>query len=311
MAGVDIFFVISGFIMVYVTHKWQNNAARHIPEFLFARSFRIYPLYWMVSLPLLALYILRPDLVFSASSWNEPNLIKSFFLWPDESFPLLEIGWTLIHEMSFYLIFSLILIVPRAFRPIAICVWAICVILAFAIGAPQLGPVARLLSHPLALEFCLGALLAYGLIAQNHDIKRGASYGFIILSLVLFILSVIAFQQSGHNNPGMGWPRVGSFGVSAVMLLMGAYMLERSGRSAPRWCVKIGDWSYALYLTHVLTLSLIGRIWAGFDRLGLLDNFIMLPLCLIGAVVAAGLTHKIIEAPLMRASKLLQKKIFN
>jgi len=117
MAGVDIFFVISGFIMVYVTHKWTAGAAKHIPEFLSSRALRIYPLYWIVSLPLLGLYLLRPDLVFSASVWNEPNLLKSFLLWPDVAYPLLEIGWTLIHEMSFYLIFALILIAPRRIRP--------------------------------------------------------------------------------------------------------------------------------------------------------------------------------------------------
>lgn len=311
MAGVDIFFVISGFIMVYVTHKWQSGAARHVPQFLFARIFRIYPLYWFVSLPLLILYFLLPDLVFSASSWNEPHLLKSFFLWPDVSFPLLEIGWTLIHEMSFYLIFSLILIAPRRIRPMAICIWALCVILAFAMGAPQIGPVSRILSHPLTLEFCLGALLAYGLINPRSAIKPQGGYRFIALSLAIFALSVMAFQQSGHNTPGMGWPRVGSFGVSALILLMGAYILECRGKLAPSWCVKIGDWSYSLYLTHVLTLSLLGRIWSYFDHPSIWDNMLILPLMVILTVILAGSLHHLIEAPFMKTAKYIQKKLFS
>lgn len=311
MAGVDIFFVISGFIMVYVTHKWQSSAGRHIPKFICARALRIYPLYWVVSLPLLGLYLLRPDLVFSASIWNEPDLLKSFLLWPDEAFPLLEIGWTLIHEMSFYLIFALILIAPRRVRPVLIIAWAISVTAANLMGAASLGPVSRVLSHPLTVEFCLGALLAYGVTAQEPNKAPPIAWAYILLSVLIFSLSIAAFQSGGQTHPGMGWLRVASFGISALVLLMGAYMLEYNEKFAPKWSVSLGDWSYALYLTHILSLSLIGRIWARYDQPGQWDNFIMLPLCLIGAVAAAGLTHKIIEAPLMRASKLLQKKIFN
>jgi len=296
--------------MVYVTHKWAAGAIKHIPEFLFSRAARIYPLYWLVSLPLLGLYLLRPDLVFSASVWNEPHLLKSFLLWPDKAFPLLEIGWTLIHEMSFYLIFALILIMPRRIRPMLIGLWALGVIMAFSMGAPSLGPVSRILSHPLTLEFCFGALLAYGLMTQTADDKPSVGFKLLALSGLIFILSIAAFKLSGHSNPGMGWPRVGSFGISALILLMSVYILEYNGKSAPKWSVTLGDWSYALYLTHVLSLSLFGRIWALYDQPGLWDNFVILPLILIAAIIIAGVAHKIIEAPLMRASKIVRKKLF-
>jgi peptidoglycan/LPS O-acetylase OafA/YrhL len=308
MFGVDIFFVISGFIMVYVTHKWADGAIRHIPNFIFSRAARIYPLYWLVSLPLLGLYLLRPELIFSSSVWNEPNLLKSFFLWPDTAFPLLEIGWTLIHEMSFYLIFALILIAPRRLRPLLIGMWSLLVIIAFNLGAAELGPVSRILSHPLTLEFSFGALLAYGLMNQTPEDKARGGVWLLTLSGVIFCLAVAAFKLSGHNHPGMGWPRTASLGISALILLIAVYILEDNGKTAPQWSVTLGDWSYALYLTHILSLSLFGRIWALCDQPGLWDNFIILPLILMTAIVIAGAVHKIIEAPLMRASKKLQKR---
>lgn len=310
MIGVDIFFVISGFIMVYVSHKWQSSAARHIPEFLFSRISRIYPLYWMVSLPLLGLYILQPDLVFSASVWNEPHLLKSFFLWPDEAFPLLEIAWTLIHEMSFYLIFAVILIAQRHFRPILIMFWAGCITAAGLMGMTPIGPVTMILSHPLTLEFCFGALLAYGLISKAPDEKPRGGWVFIGFSVLIFCLSIFAYQSSGYNNPGMSWPRVASFGVSAGVLLMGAYILEYNKKTAPKWSITLGNWSYALYLTHVLTLSLLGRIWSQFDQPGVWDNVLVLPAIILCTIIIAGFTHKIIEAPLMTAAKKMRHKIF-
>ena len=307
MAGVDIFFVISGFIMVYVTHKWSRSAAKHIPKFLFARAGRIYPLYWVVSFALLVVYLLKPDWVFSASIWNEPHLLKSFLLWPHRSYPLLEVGWTLIHEMSFYLIFACILISPRRWRPMLISLWAAIVVGGYMMGLSAYGPVFKILFHPLSLEFCGGALMGYWLLTPQ---RRSGAWPFLIAGVVLFMASIFAFVIIGNNAPDMGWMRVGTFGVSAFIILLAAILFEQDGKSAPNWSIVLGDWSYALYLTHVLSLSLMGRLWARFDQVGIWDNLIMLPLCLIGSIIVAGLTHKIIEAPMMRASKHVQKKIF-
>jgi exopolysaccharide production protein ExoZ len=118
MMGVDLFFVISGFIMVYITRDWREGGGRKVPEFLFARITRIYPLYWVVSGALLAVWFVRPDLVFS-SSRNTPELLNSLFLIPAHAYPLLEVGWTLVYEMIHPLCRGPIPTRPRtAHRPI-------------------------------------------------------------------------------------------------------------------------------------------------------------------------------------------------
>ena len=303
LSGVDIFFVISGFIMVYVTHKWAGQAARHIPEFLYARITRIYPLYWAVSAALLIVYLIRPEWVF-ASSGLEPNILKSFLLWPDKAYPMLEVGWTLIHEMGFYFIFALILIASRRLRPLLICVWAALVIGGYAIGLHTHGPLTAIIFHPLSLEFCGGALLGYWLLKPA---RLTTAAPLLIASLVFFIASIFIHIMTGQIYPGIGWMRPATFGVAAIVLVLASYLFEQQGKTAPRWSVILGDWSYALYLTHVLSLSLIGRIWAGFDRPGVLDNLIMLPLMLIAALIVAGLAHKLIEVPIMRATKYMRQ----
>ena len=308
MAGVDIFFVISGFIMVYVTHKWQTSAARQVPEFIFARASRIYPLYWFVSTALLMVYIIKPQWVFSASAGNDPDILKSFLLWPNiATYPLLEVGWTLIHEMSFYLVFALILIASRRFRPILIELWAALVVIGALLGWSHINAVTSILFHPLSLEFCAGAALGYWLLNRNNNIQ---GLPILIAAVILFISAVMYHLMTSQTTPGLGWNRVLSFGIAASVLLLAAFIFEQKGKTAPRWSVTLGDWSYALYLTHVLTLSAMGRIWALCDQPELWDNFIVLPLLVIGSIIVAGLTHKTIEAPMMRASKSIQDKLF-
>ena len=97
IAGVDLFFVLSGFIMVAV-------AGRDIGpiEFLWRRATRVYPTYWLISLAVLAVAIVAPAIV--NSSIQVPiSLWRSFLLIPDRTLPLLAVGWTLVHEMYFYL----------------------------------------------------------------------------------------------------------------------------------------------------------------------------------------------------------------
>ena len=254
-------------------------------------------------------YIIKPQWVFAASASNDPNIIKSFLLWPDKSaYPLLEVAWTLIHEMSFYLIFALMLFAPHRLRPLLIALWAVIVIIGAQLGWGGLNAVTTILFHPLSLEFCAGAALGYALL-KHKRMMQGSPL--LIAAIALFISSMIFHLMTDQIVPGMGWPRVLTFGMAMSVLLLAAYAFEQRGLTAPRWSVTVGDWSYALYLTHVLTLSVMGRIWALVGQPSLWDNFIVLPLLVIGSIIAAGLTHKIIEAPMMRASKYLQTKLFN
>ena len=81
LAGVDIFFAISGFIMVYVAMR-MGQGPKAWAEFLFARITRIYPLYWLISFAVLMVFLLRPDLVFS-SVGGQPDIIKYYTQIPE------------------------------------------------------------------------------------------------------------------------------------------------------------------------------------------------------------------------------------
>lgn len=306
MAGVDIFFVISGFIMVYITRQWTMPSIKRIPEFLFARFTRIYPLYWLVSAALLIVYLIRPDLVFSGSA-AEPNLVKSFLLLPDNTLPLLEVGWTLIHEIGFYIIFAGLLILRKSLRLLGLLIWASIIIISVSTGLNDSSAFTRYLLSPLTLEFIAGGLVSWFFIKAPARIFPWIS---TLALLSVFAAIITCYIIGDHNVIFRHWPRTLTFIVPASLIVFLLALRDKNGNSCPKAFVKLGDWSYALYLTHILTLSLLGRIWSKFGLDSPLLGFMAIILMTMAAIAVAGLTYKLFEHPALLLSKRLRQKIF-
>ncbi len=301
-SGVDLFFAISGFVMVYVA--WKSPVGpRTALSFLFARVGRIYPLYWLVSAVVLVFWLLRPDLVFSSNT--EFSLLRSMTLWPDHNLPLLAVGWTLIHEMYFYLMFALLLLLAPRFRLWALWGWGAFVLIGFLGGVGGTGAVLQLVFHPLGFEFLGGALAA--LAYQRFD-GRGWLWA-LGTGGVLFVLACALSLQLGTGF-WETWPRAASFTPAVSLIVYGAVGAERAGKVLNRVLVWLGNQSYALYLSHVLSLSAAGRLWSYFAKDGFLDNMVMLPVALMIAVVAAEILHRVVEIPLLNAVKRLRRRLF-
>lgn len=113
--GVDLFFVISGFVMVLTTSA-KHCALRESGKFLWNRFFRIYPTYWVYYLALVPVFLLLPGFV-NSSEGGKVDLLTSFFLLPSSTLPLLLVAWTLTLEVWFYLVFAIILMLRSAFFP--------------------------------------------------------------------------------------------------------------------------------------------------------------------------------------------------
>ncbi|HFB54901.1 MAG TPA: acyltransferase, partial [Hellea balneolensis] len=185
MVGVDLFFVISGFIMVYVTRVNMPPRPRTSLKFLFARFTRIYPLYWVISAALLAVYVWRPELVFSSQP-EPPHILKSFLLWPDTLPPLLAVGWTLIHELGFYLVFAFFLLFRARALPYFLLIWLMVLAGSQTIFADNVHqPVTALILNPLSFEFIAGAFAAL------IYLKTGAKFAPHILILGIIVATII------------------------------------------------------------------------------------------------------------------------
>ena len=233
-AGVDLFFVISGFIMVHVTTGVRAGVKSAL-DFLFARVTRIYPIWWIFAALMTAMFIVSAGLGYSGGLEHAsegqpltPYMIKSFLLAPQPAHPVLGVGWTLVHEMYFYLVFTLFLLVPRRFWHWGLLVWGAAIVSAsfFGLTKPIAGDISALIFYPMTMEFIMGA--AVGLAVSGGLAWRG---GVVTLIGTLWLLASLTFQGAEDDNLLM-WGRVVWFGLPCTLLVYGFATLELTRRQA-------------------------------------------------------------------------------
>ncbi|NNE56644.1 MAG: acyltransferase [Hellea sp.] len=314
-AGVDMFFVISGFIMVYVTGEMKPSLASAW-QFFKARITRIYPLWWVYALLMMGYFFVTyqqpaaPDV--ATGKGVLPHVLKSLFLIPQEAEPVLGLGWTLIHEMQFYILFALGLLLPRKLLPFWLLLWAAIITGAATLGAQPMhaNNYPQLFISPLNFEFILGAFAGLWLTRDNGR----ASGLFLWVGAGLFVAAMMIHLPGKASV--FNWQRVAAYGVPSAMMILGAVWLERQGRlSVPKFLTRLGDWSYSLYLAHFLVLLALRRIWQSadgalpealkFGSAGMVDNLAFATIGTTLSIITAAISYHVIERPSL---KLLRGK---
>lgn len=307
LSGVDLFFGISGFVMVWVTARTAPGL-RSSMRFFWSRITRIYPVYWVISLALLIVWLQAPQILLSSEA-KDPVLWRSFLLYPDFRPPLLPVGWTLIHEMYFYLLFTvLILLLPAKWRLGGVLAWLAIVLVAAWHFWPlhHIPPVVQVAASPLGAEFTAGALAAWGFLRWRG---RGAMTALIVGS-ILFLFAMAASMRGGEGA-GFASPWRGIlFAPGLAPFLYGLVGWEARGGHFDRFFRWVGDQSYSLYLTHLLTLSVMGRIWAMFAAQGIWDNFLVIPLLVAGSLLVGWLSYRLVELPAIHWSHKWRNRLF-
>lgn len=250
-AGVDVFFVISGFIMGHTTlHKartWANART-----FLWHRLARIYLGYW----PFLALYALWM-LAVAPQRLLEMDLLGSVLLTQVDMMKLLlPISWSLSFELYFYFLFALLFAMPIKVARIAIHLVLAVMILRISTIWIASGALHFFLSHFL-VEFFAGAFL------YIHHKRLDRAWMAVVFALVALLACKYGVDLGAKNN----YLRVYTFGLAAFCLIALALTLEQCGlfRAGPV-SIAIGDASYTIYLSHLLFLDV-------FYTFGLRDLF--------------------------------------
>jgi exopolysaccharide production protein ExoZ len=257
--GVDIFFVISGFIMAWTTTA--SAGAADAVAFIKRRVARIYSGYWPFFLFALTLFY-----VFDANRLVDVQILRSALLWPTKlDHLMIPVSWTLIFEMFFYFLFALLIGCSGARRTYVIS-WLAVAVLGWTIyshfgrHAYDPGELERISvyenywAYPFLLEFLAGAILAEWLRRTSN----GSAWLLVLAGIVLWLTGGWLNDSwfSGKLSQGyfVIW-RVLIFGGPAVLLVAGLVRLERSGRTfMPRFGVLAGGASYAIYLSHTLIL---------------------------------------------------------
>lgn len=289
--GVDLFFVISGYVMVYTTSRNPVSGG----AFFLNRVFRVVPLYWLVTLPLGIAAILAPTLLRSFKASPETLLASLAFIpYRDTAghfFPVLFVGWTLDYEMFFYAMFAIALIATNrsAKRTAIATLVALFAISTVGLAVRDQAPWLTFYTDSIILEFGFGMLLAL-LVEQNFVPSRRYSLISAIGGFVVLIAAAAICPQI---------PRVIASGLPAAFIIWGAVGLELSGQVArTTWIQTLGAASYALYLIHPIITSGFHRVVIAIPSL--LVAIVAAVSALLIAVMGAVALHVLVERPLLR-----------
>jgi exopolysaccharide production protein ExoZ len=283
--GVDIFFVISGFVMIYASQKlfaspdgWKVFAEHRIV--------RIVPLYWMVTTLKVFILLLTTGLALH-TALSPATAACSYLFLPARNLdgkiePLVGVGWTLTFEMFFYFLFAFAL-----FLRMNVFKFVGAILTVLAIGAyfrdPSWPPIAFYL-NTIVLEFLLGMFIAKGCINGIYFPRKTAlwilAFGFVFL---LF--------------PGPDWnlPKVLISGVPASLIVWSAASLGRLENFIPRVVLYLGNASYSIYLIHPFVCPLPPTV---LNRLHLDYPWLSVVFSVALGLGAGCILHQFIEIPM-------------
>ena len=286
--GVDIFFVISGFVMIYSGHKlsrlsngWKTFAERRI--------IRIVPIYWLLTTLKICMMVLASGLALHAklSVWTAA---ASYLFLPARNLdgkiePLLAVGWTLNFEMLFYLIFTIALYLrTNIYRFVGIVLGLLCVASLFRHSASP----ATFYFNAIVLEFFFGMLIARYCVRGIYIPEKIA---FCLFGCGFFLLLLPSFESP--------LPKVLISGIPAAMMIWSAASLERFHTYIPRAVLYLGEASYSIYLVHPFICPLPPLLMS---RAHIHLPILAVAISALLGLVTGCLVHEFIEVPI--SSKL-------
>lgn len=287
--GVDIFFCISGFMIMFTTHK-------STAFFFRKRLFRIVPFYWIMTLFTFLLLLLFPSM-FASTQASLPALLKSLFFIPFHVGggilqPILRIGWTINCEMFFYLLFWISYHISHKYRGL-ICSSMLLVLTAIGtrISFQMSLSIApswydnkilrsifssapfRFFSDTIMLEFALGILCyyiagyLYNKISSLSSSKAFCAFiSTFSLILGIFILAVLALSTKNVNI--LGYRRFFIWGIPSMVILL-CFFTAGLTLHMPRLLTRLGDISFSVYLVHYYPVMFLDRMVFDFSSLRL------------------------------------------
>ncbi len=296
--GVDAFFCISGFMIMFSTH---NSTKR----FFTKRLIRILPLYYIMTIASFLLLLIAPGM-FQTTAADPIYLVKSLLFIPFDIGngalqPLLRPGWTINCEIFFYFIFWLSFKISHKYRGLISSV-----IIALLVVIAKVLPVAlspdttftftplTFYGAPVMLDFILGIIAYYvcrGIYThyqKKSAIGRQTPFGMLMIApAIIFLLLIVSISQVDST----GFQRPLIWGVAGLLLVLCFFLMGLKSKSIPKSLVTLGNVSFSLYLLHYYPVMLLNRIIPNSD--------ILTPLSLLGAV--AGIIISVVLALISHA----------
>ncbi len=291
---VDLFFVVSGFMIFYAYEKYLGDSSK-FRTYAIRRLIRIYPLLWIFTCAKIALILAIPARA-KAHESNPITMIASLLALPQESLPLIAATWTLPFEMLFYLMFGLaICIGARRAVPLAVA-WTVAIIVGnvasvylseHSISLPTLVPY---LLYERNLEFLFGCVAAY--LVRRRAIRRP---GLLIALGVLGL--IVSCTLIAHGADVVSYALL--VGLPSALIVAGTASLELEHHPRlPRPLTYIGDASYSIFVSHSTFLNVFIVVFVVSGPWSVGPVVLMLAMTAF-AVLGGVLVYRFVEQPLM------------
>jgi peptidoglycan/LPS O-acetylase OafA/YrhL len=305
--GVDLFFVLSGFIIA-TAHARDIGRPGRVGPYLYRRARRLFPAVWIMTAAAAALYAADFGGATKAAKLDAWNVVASVLLLPQHGPALVNVTWTLTYEVFFYALFAALILSRRAGLTLLLA-WQVAValtaagLLGHARGTAGLGGAAFWAAYylrPICLEFGFGmacAWLATRLPAAPAAGRTGAWPLVLLLGAGTAVcVGGMLYEALGspHGLDAVRWLVYGAGAGAVILALVG---LERGFRlRVPGPLVALGEASYAIYLINfsILTLAAVAL-----RRLGVIaPTDVMLLGCALLAMTAGGAFHVLLDKPI-------------
>lgn len=293
--GVDFFFVLSGFIIFYV-HYNDIGQKKKLKPFYLKRFLRVYPIYWVMTIVLSALFFIVPSWGIGYET-NIDVIIKSMLLFPQAHDPIVNVGWTLVHEIFFYLMFSTLIYFRARYSSVIATVWIIGILLN-AIGIVDLKGnfYLNFIFNNYNLEFIFGCVVGY-LVLKSSSIryKSGILLSGTVGLIISWYLLLQGVLQRYHTESML------ALGISCTLIVLAAaYTDLNSNLKMPKPLLLLGDASYSIYLTHFYVFVFLFKVLKKIEHINPFNKFITVSLSLVIVTVLGVLFHITIEKPLLK-----------
>jgi len=291
-AGVDLFFVISGFV-IFLVHRHDMGHPAATRRFLARRFIRVYPPLWIVTTGVLIGALITAHAV-HAEKMNSWFILRSYLLWPiNGALPLVPPAWTLSHELKFYILFALAIALPGGvWKPLlaTVCAASVAACVVETVAPTALPFAISFLFSPYNLEFVAGSVIAAFLLTCRVAVP--AAWGGI--GLVMWAVAAAHDQSLVAQHVA----EVFSYAVPSalIVLAVAAQDLRRPSFHAPLLRL-LGDASYAIYLVHLPVIIVAIRLG---KQMHIEPNTGTLLVIALIATVAGVVFHIVLERPVTR-----------
>jgi exopolysaccharide production protein ExoZ len=296
-SGVDIFFVLSGFVITYSNRQYLTKAT-NIGNFLKKRAIRIFPIYWIIISFLLLLQLLLPSFYRTHFQINPANLVSTYLLFPNHEM-INGVSWSLSNELFFYILFGLAIVIPqKKYSFLLLLLYFIVLLLLplMSIAATRGNDFAGLFIFPMNIEFLLG--IAVVLLVDKFPQKWTTAV--LLTGTGFFILSAV-FSNNGLFFLNNGYNRVLMFGFPAFLIILALVKYESTVTiNVNKLFMQLGDASYSIYLFHLPIVVAFFKIMAklpvtSYLLLTFFSCILFFAICFIGIII-----YNKIERPLIK-----------